>query len=73
MTLDKVKRGQVFKILAIPSDSIRAQAIRFGIAEGEIVSCAEIIPAGPVVLKKNMQEIAMGRGIAKTINVQLIS
>lgn len=73
MTLDKVKRGQIIKILAIPSEAVRAQAIRFGIAEGEVVACAEVIPAGPVVLKKNMQEIALGRGIAKTINVQLVS
>lgn len=73
MTLDKVKRGQLIKILSIPSSSIRAQAIRFGIAEGEIVSCAEIVPAGPVVLKKNMQEIALGRTIARSIDVELIS
>ncbi len=70
MTLDKVKKGQKVRIISIPDPNIRAQAIRFGIAEGETVICDEVVPAGPVVLRKNRQQIAMGRRLAGTIVVE---
>ncbi|PKM79378.1 MAG: ferrous iron transport protein A [Firmicutes bacterium HGW-Firmicutes-13] len=69
MTLDKVKKGQSFKVVSIPDDIIRVQAIRFGIAEGETLICEEIIPAGPIVVRKNRQEIALGRNLCRTINI----
>ena len=71
MTLDKIKKGQTCRIVSIPNQDIRTQAIRFGIAEGELVSCAEIVPAGPVIIRKNRQEIAFGRSLAKQIDVAL--
>ncbi|MDF9407655.1 MAG: FeoA domain protein [Pelotomaculum sp. PtaB.Bin013] len=69
MTLDRVKRGQSFKITSIPNEVVRVQAIRFGIAEGETVSCEEVVPAGPIVIRKNKQQIALGRGLARQIGV----
>lgn len=72
MTLAEVKRGQRCRIINIPSEKIRAQALRFGIAEGEIVTCREKIPAGPVVIARNRQEIAVGRRLARQIQVQQI-
>lgn len=71
MTLDKAKRGQHVKIISIPDENIRTQAIRFGIAEGAVVLCEEVLPAGPIVLRKNRQEIAIGRGLANRITVAL--
>jgi len=71
MTLDRVKRGQILKIARIPDAAVRAQAIRFGISEGEVVMCSEVIPAGPVILRKNNQEIALGRGLARQITVDI--
>lgn len=73
LTLDKIKRGQKVKILSIPNHQVRSQAIRFGIAEGSVVEIQEVVPAGPVVLKKNKQEIALGRRLAKEIAVELVS
>ena len=70
MTLDKVKKGQVLKITKIANELTRIQAIRFGIAEGAIVICRENLPAGPVIIAKNKREIAIGRGLAKTISVE---
>lgn len=72
MNLDKCRRGQIVKIMSIVDSAIRAQAIRFGIAEGEVVRCEQIVPAGPVVIKKNNQEIAIGRGLAKQIVVEQV-
>jgi Fe2+ transport system protein FeoA len=71
MTLDRVRRGQTFTIISIPDALIRAQAIRFGIAEGETVLCEEVVPAGPIIISKNKQEIALGRGLARQITVNL--
>lgn len=70
MTLDKARKGQVIKITGIPNELIRVQAIRFGISEGAVVTCREIVPAGPVVVARNKQEIAIGRSLARTISVE---
>ena len=71
MTLDQVQRGQKIRILAIPQEEIRAQAIRFGISIGVEVECAEKIMAGPIVLSKGKQEIAIGRRLAENIKIAL--
>ncbi|MFZ5754772.1 MAG: FeoA family protein [Bacillota bacterium] len=73
MKLSQVKKGQVVKIARIPNEQVRSQAIRFGIGEGSVVICEEIIPAGPVILRKNRQEIAVGRGLAEEITIQAVS
>ncbi|MBO8136607.1 MAG: ferrous iron transport protein A [Desulfotomaculum sp.] len=72
MTLDKVKKGQQLVIRNIPDDWVRAQAIRFGIAEGAVITCQEIVPAGPIVIKRSKQEIAIGRKLARNIDVDLL-
>ena len=69
MTLAQVKTGDTVRILRIPDPQTRAQIIRFGITEGDVVVCHESIPGGPVVLRKNRQEIAVGRRLASTISV----
>lgn len=71
MNLSEVRRGDTFEITSIPNERIRAQALRFGISEGARVSCAEKIPGGPVILKKNLQEIAIGRKLANKITVEI--
>ncbi len=73
MTLDKAKEGQRIRIVALPGPGIRAQAIRFGIAEGELVTCTNIIPGGPIIIAKNRQEIAIGRGLAEKITVKPVA
>lgn len=70
MTLDNVKKGQLVKITNIPDEVTRIKAIRFGISEGEVVTCLEVVPAGPVVVSKNKQEIAIGRSLASYIWVE---
>jgi Fe2+ transport system protein FeoA len=72
MTLDKVLRGQKLEIIKIPDDNIRVQAIRIGLCEGARLICTEKLPAGPIVLQNKMQEIAIGRRLAATIEVKQI-
>lgn len=71
MTLDEVKRGQSFKITEITNDSVRVQALRFGISTGEWLTCEEVIPVGPIVVRKNRQLLAMGRSLAQGIQVEI--
>lgn len=70
MTLDQVRVGKVVRILSIPDPQIRTQAIRFGIHEGASVFLQERIPGGPVVVKNRFQEIALGKRLAETIQVE---
>jgi Fe2+ transport system protein FeoA len=72
MTLDKGKKGMMVKVLQIPDEMVRAQIIRFGIIEGAVIKCEEVVPAGPVIISKNQQEIAIGRNLAKYIKVEQI-
>lgn len=70
MILSQVKPGDFVYIVTIPNSDIRAQAIRFGIAEGEKVVCAEKLPKGPIIIAKGRQEIAIGRKLAENIEVR---
>ncbi|MTI85264.1 MAG: ferrous iron transport protein A [Firmicutes bacterium] len=72
-TLDKAQKGQVIKISSIDNPDIKTQAIRLGIGEGEVVTCREIIPAGPVVICKCKQEVAIGRQLARKIGIEPVA
>lgn len=72
-TLDKVERGQKFIIDHLPDNEYKLQLIRFGIAEGEKVTCLDKILGGTIILKKNRLEIALGNELAKKIIVTMIN
>jgi len=72
MTLDKAKRGDKIEIVHIKDARIRAQAIRLGISEGSRMLCSEIVPAGPIILKNRMQEVAIGQKIAHMIKIERV-
>lgn len=69
MTLNKINQGQIFKINNILEKSAREQAIRLGLFEGASVKCSHKLPYGPIILKTGMQEIAIGRNLAKKIEI----
>jgi ferrous iron transport protein A len=71
MTLDMVKGGDTVTILDISDAEVKAQAIRFGIFEGQTVTCTQVVPAGPIIIRKNTQELALGRGLARQVKVDL--
>lgn len=70
MTLSQARPGQRLRISHIPDPIVRAQAIRFGINEGADVECSEVIPRGPIILRKRRQEIAVGRRLAERIIIE---
>jgi len=69
MSLTEIRRGQQVRILSIEGEVLRSQLIRFGLTEGSSVKCLERIPFGPVMLRLNRQEIAVGREVARMITV----
>lgn len=73
MTLDKAKRGQKLIIKSLPDEFVRTQAIKLGIGEGSLVTCREVIPAGPVVLSRLRQEIAISRDLARKIDIEPVT
>lgn len=73
MTLDKARKGQVVRITSIDNEKAKTQAVRMGICEGEVVTCREIIPAGPVVICKCRQEVAIGRRLAREIGIEPVA
>lgn len=71
MTLDKARRGQRVLIKNINDNDIRIQAIRLGIYEGAEVNCSAKIPFGPIIVSNRLQEVAIGRNLAKKISVEI--
>jgi len=69
--LDCARAGEHLEIVSVDDDHARVQALRFGMAEGARVECITRIPAGPLVLRSGRQEIAVGRSLAKRIQVRI--
>jgi Fe2+ transport system protein FeoA len=72
-TLDCVRKGDKIEIISVDDSDARVQAMRFGMCEGANVECVTKIPAGPLVIKSGRQEIAVGRSLAKRINVRRLA
>lgn len=70
MQLDDIRRGRQARIRHIEGEELRAQLLRLGITEGSCVQCLEKIPRGPLMLRLNRQEIAVGREVARKILVE---
>lgn len=72
-TLLALRPGEHGVVGAIDDDLARAQAVRFGIGGGALISCVTALPGGPVVLRAGRQEIAVGRGLAARIQVRPVA
>jgi len=70
VSLNEVKIGQKVEILEFLNSAIKCYSSRFGIDKGQIVTC--IAKPGPVVIRKNHQEIAIGKNLSKEIFVNII-
>ena len=70
MVLAGIKKGEKFVISGIPDESTRVQALRFGISDGAELTCEEKIPGGAVIIRRNLQEIAVGRKLADNIEIE---
>lgn len=69
-TLAAIRPGEHAVIGRIEDATARAQALRFGMGAGSTVTCMTALPAGPLVLRSGRQEIAVGRALARRIEVE---
>lgn len=69
MTLHDARAGDRLRIESIADPNFRLLALRMGIGEGEEIACEEVIPDGPVLVRRHRQTVAVGRGLAQRIRV----
>ena len=71
MNLESAPNKSVLEIIAINQESLSCDAMRFGIEPGEFVQIINKLPGGPIIIQKNQQQIAIGRELAKAIEVKI--
>ena len=71
MNLDSAPKKLILEIISINQEKLSEDAMRFGIECGECVQIINKLPGGPVVIQKNQQQIAIGRELAKAIEVKI--
>ena len=72
MTLVDAKEGDRLRVVNCMSEEVCMQALRFGINEGSQICLKKKIPGGPVIVTKNQLEIAIGRQLAASIEVEAV-
>jgi ferrous iron transport protein A len=70
MTLADANDGQWLVVSGTSDDDVMWQALRFGIGVGSVIQVQQNIPHGPVIVSKKHVEIAIGRQLAKSVNVK---
>jgi Fe2+ transport system protein FeoA len=72
LTLAEAKEGEKLVVTATVGEEVTIQALRFGICEGAAISIGKNIPGGPVIVVRNQMELAVGRQLARFIEVRVI-
>lgn len=67
-TLNDLKKGQKAEIIEFTNSEIRLNSARIGMEVGQIIKC--IANIGPVVIRKNQQQIAIGESLSRKILVK---
>lgn len=73
MTLLNAPQGQWVKVIALKGgESLRAHLTRYGLFEGDCLRVLRAAPLrGPLLVEVNGREIALGRGVAEKILVEV--
>lgn len=72
MNLTDAPNKSTLEVISISDEKLRNDALRFGVGEGEIFKIINKLPNGPIVIQKNEQQIAIGRELAKAIEVKAV-
>ena len=72
MNLEDAPKKLILEIVSINQEKLSEDALRFGIECGECVQIINKLPGGPIVIQKNQQQIAIGRELAKAIEIKII-
>ena len=68
--LDAPKKS-LLEVTSITDSKLTNDAMRFGIEVGENIQVINKLPGGPIIIQKNQQQIAIGRELAKAIEVKV--
>jgi len=71
MTLADAKEGSRLIVTATRGDDVTVQALRFGIGEGAAFTVSKNISGGPVIITRKQMELAIGRQLARAIEVHV--
>ena len=72
MNLEDAPKKKILEIISINQEKLSEDAMRFGIEDGECIQIINKLPGGPIVIQKNQQQIAIGRELAKAIQVSIV-
>lgn len=67
--LSTVESGATVEIESVPDGTTRARLLRLGFLDGP-VECRRRVPNGPVVVRRNGTDLAIGQPIAEDIEVR---
>ncbi|MBS1989505.1 MAG: ferrous iron transport protein A [Cyanobacteria bacterium SZAS LIN-2] len=70
MNLGEAREGARLVVTATIGEDVSMQALRFGIGEGATITVGKNIAGGPVIILKNQMELAIGRQLARAIEVR---
>jgi ferrous iron transport protein A len=68
VSLSTVETGADFEIEAVGDGTTRARLLRLGFLDGA-VECRHRVRNGPVIIRRNGTELAVGRPVAQGIEV----
>ena len=71
MNLEEAPKLTILEIISIAQEKLSEDAMRFGIEDGEAVKIINKLPGGPIVIQKNQQQIAIGRELARAVEVKI--
>ena len=71
MKLDEVKKLGEITVKSIICDDLANDAFRFGIEPGKVLKVVNIIPGGPLVVQMGEQQVAIGRELAKSVEIEV--
>ena len=71
MNLLDAPRSSILEVTSINQNKLAEDAMRFGIEAGECIRIINKLPGGPIVIQRNQQQIAIGRELAKAIEVKI--
>ncbi len=69
MGIDRVPVGTCTRIRAIEDPTARRELTRLGFEEGADVEVVSRIPFGPIVLQRRHRQVAIGRELARRVQV----
>jgi len=69
MGIDTVPVGSCARIAAIEDAAARRELTRLGFEEGADVEVVSRIPFGPIVLQRRHRQVAIGRELARRVQV----